>query len=54
MKSGQITLDEALLRRIDAADETKAHSRSHVLRRAAEAYPRQIDDEAIRARYAQG
>jgi len=54
MKSVQITLDEALLRRIDAADEAKAHGRSHFLRRAVEAYLRQVDDEAIRARYAQG
>lgn len=54
MKSIQVTLDEALLRRIDAAEEAKAHGRSHFLRRAVEAYLRQLDDEATRAQYAQG
>jgi hypothetical protein len=38
MKAIQITIDESLLRQLDADDEVKAVGRSAVLRRAVEAY----------------
>lgn len=38
MKAIQITMDESLLRQLDADDEVKAVGRSAVLRRAVEAY----------------
>jgi metal-responsive CopG/Arc/MetJ family transcriptional regulator len=41
MKSIQITVDEALLARLDQDDEVKRDGRSAVLRRAADLYLRQ-------------
>ena len=48
MKSVQITLDEALLARLDQDDEVKRDGRSAVLRRAADLYLRQRNARDVR------
>ena len=58
MKTIQITMDERLLARLDADDETKRDGRSAVLRRAAADYlnrrRRQAIAEDYRRAYADG
>jgi metal-responsive CopG/Arc/MetJ family transcriptional regulator len=51
MKAIQITLDEALLARLDADDEVRRDGRSAVLRRAAEEYLRKRRRRAIATQY---
>jgi metal-responsive CopG/Arc/MetJ family transcriptional regulator len=51
MKSIQVTLDEALLERLDRDEEVKRDGRSAVLRRAADLYLRQRRDRAIAEGY---
>ena len=51
MKSIQITLDEALLARLDQDDEVKRDGRSAVLRRAADLYLRQRNARDVTAAY---
>jgi len=51
MKAIQVTLDEALLERLDRDDEVKRDGRSAFLRRAAEFYLRQRRTRAIAAAY---
>ena len=56
MKAIQVTLDEPLLRRLDARDETRRTGRSAVIRRALLSYLKQARseeiDEQIRRGYA--
>ncbi|PYS16507.1 MAG: hypothetical protein DMG17_12270 [Acidobacteria bacterium] len=58
MKTIQITIDEALLAKLDADEETKRNGRSAVLRRAAAEYlnrrRRQTIAESYRRGYASG
>jgi metal-responsive CopG/Arc/MetJ family transcriptional regulator len=52
MKAIQVTLDEALLARLDADAEVRRDGRSAVLRRAADEYLRQRRRRAIADQYA--
>lgn len=52
MKAIQITLDEALLARLDADAEVRRDGRSAVLRRAADEYLRRRRKRAIADQYA--
>lgn len=54
MKAIQITLDEALLERLDAHPTVKEQGRSAVLREAAAAYLARKDAEDIAHRYRAG
>lgn len=51
VKSIQITMDEALLARLDRDDEVKRDGRSAVLRRAADLYLRQRNARDVAAAY---
>jgi metal-responsive CopG/Arc/MetJ family transcriptional regulator len=51
MKAIQITLDEALLARLDADEEVRRDGRSAVLRRAAEEYLRRRRKRVIAEQY---
>ncbi|MGQ0812875.1 MAG: ribbon-helix-helix protein, CopG family [Gemmatimonadota bacterium] len=51
MKAIQITLDEALLRRLDATDEVRKEGRSAVVRRALAQYLKRQHAMHIRERY---
>jgi len=51
MKAIQITLDEALLARLDASAEVRRDGRSAVLRRAAEEYLKRRRRRAIADQY---
>jgi metal-responsive CopG/Arc/MetJ family transcriptional regulator len=51
MKAIQVTLDEALLARLDQDEEVKRDGRSAVLRRAADLYLRQRKARAVAAAY---
>jgi metal-responsive CopG/Arc/MetJ family transcriptional regulator len=51
MKAIQITLDEALLARLDADEEVRRDGRSAVLRRAADQYLRRRRQRAIAEQY---
>jgi metal-responsive CopG/Arc/MetJ family transcriptional regulator len=51
MKAIQITLDEALLARLDQDEEVKRDGRSAVLRRAADLYLRQRKAREVAAAY---
>ena len=51
MKAIQVTLDEALLARLDADAEVRRDGRSAVLRRAADEYLRQRRRRAIADQY---
>ena len=51
MKAIQITLDEALLARLDADEEVQRDGRSAVLRRAADEYLRRRRKRAIAEQY---
>lgn len=53
MKTIQITMDEALLAKLDADDEVRRDGRSAVLRRAAREYLRKRRTRAIAGRYAE-
>jgi metal-responsive CopG/Arc/MetJ family transcriptional regulator len=53
MKAIQITLDDALLARLDADEEVRRDGRSAVLRRAADEYLRRRRKRAIAEQYAQ-
>ena len=53
MKAIQVTLDEALLARLDADEEVQRDGRSAVLRRAADMYLRTRRRRAIADQYAQ-
>jgi metal-responsive CopG/Arc/MetJ family transcriptional regulator len=52
MKAIQVTLDEALLARLDADEEVRRDGRSAVLRRAADEYLRRRLKRAIADQYA--
>ena len=52
MKAIQVTLDDDLLRDLDASDEAKRDGRSAVIRRATAAYLRRQRQAAITAQYA--
>jgi metal-responsive CopG/Arc/MetJ family transcriptional regulator len=52
MKAIQITLDDALLARLDADEEVRREGRSAVLRRAADEYLRRRRKRAIADQYA--
>jgi metal-responsive CopG/Arc/MetJ family transcriptional regulator len=52
MKALQITLDDALLARLDADDEVRREGRSAVLRRAADEYLRRRRKRTIAEQYA--
>ena len=52
MKAIQITLDDALLARLDADEEVRRDGRSAVLRRAAEEYLRRRRKRSIAEQYA--
>jgi predicted transcriptional regulator len=52
MKAVQITLDDALLARLDADEEVRRDGRSAVLRRAADEYLRKRRKRAIADQYA--
>ncbi len=52
MKAIQITVDDDLLRDLDASDEVKREGRSAVIRRATAAYLRRKRQTAIAAQYA--
>jgi metal-responsive CopG/Arc/MetJ family transcriptional regulator len=52
MKAIQITLDEALLERLDADAEVRRDGRSAVLRRAADEYLRRRRKRSIAEQYA--
>ena len=54
MKAIQITLDAALLARLDADEEVQRDGRSAVLRRAADEYLRRRRRRAIADQYARG
>ncbi|MCC7035163.1 MAG: ribbon-helix-helix protein, CopG family [Acidobacteria bacterium] len=51
MKAIQVTLDEALLERLDRDEEVKRDGRSAVLRRAADLYLRQRKAREVAAAY---
>ena len=51
MKAIQITLDDGLLARLDRDDEVQRDGRSAVIRRAADLYLRQRQDDAISSAY---
>jgi metal-responsive CopG/Arc/MetJ family transcriptional regulator len=51
MKAIQVTLDEALLARLDQDDEVQRDGRSAVLRRAADLYLRQRHAREVAAAY---
>ena len=51
MKAIQITLDDALLARLDRDEEVKRDGRSAVLRRAADQYLRQRKTREVAAAY---
>ena len=51
MKAIQVTLDDALLARLDADDEVRRDGRSAVLRRAAEEYLRRRRKRSIADQY---
>lgn len=51
MKAIQISIDEQLLSRLDASEEVKRHGRSAVLRRAADEYLKQRNEERIADQY---
>jgi metal-responsive CopG/Arc/MetJ family transcriptional regulator len=51
MKAIQITMDEALLARLDADDEVRRDGRSAVIRRAADEYLRRRRRRAIANQY---
>ena len=51
MKAIQITMDEALLARLDATPEARRDGRSAVLRRAAEEYLLRRQRALVRERY---
>lgn len=53
MKAIQITLDDALLARLDADEEVRRDGRSAVFRRAADEYLRTRRKRAIADQYAQ-
>jgi metal-responsive CopG/Arc/MetJ family transcriptional regulator len=52
MKAIQVTLDEALLARLDADEEVQRDGRSAVLRRAADEYLRRRRKRTIAEQYA--
>jgi metal-responsive CopG/Arc/MetJ family transcriptional regulator len=52
MKAIQVTLDDALLARLDADEEVRRDGRSAVLRRAADEYLRKRRKRAIADQYA--
>ncbi|MCU0255249.1 MAG: ribbon-helix-helix protein, CopG family [Vicinamibacterales bacterium] len=52
MKAIQVTLDEALLSRLDADDEVRRDGRSAVIRRATAEYLRRRRRQSISAAYA--
>jgi metal-responsive CopG/Arc/MetJ family transcriptional regulator len=52
MRAIQITLDDALLARLDADEEVRRDGRSAVLRRAADEYLRKRRKRAIAEQYA--
>jgi metal-responsive CopG/Arc/MetJ family transcriptional regulator len=52
MKAIQITLDDALLARLDADEEVRRDGRSAVLRRAADQYLRSRRKRAVAEQYA--
>ncbi len=54
MKPVQITMDEELLRQVDALPEVKRHGRSAVLRQIMAAYLRHRQQRAIRDAYRKG
>lgn len=54
MKAVQFTLDEGLLRRVDADPEVKAKGRSAFLRNAIEEYLRSRRESEIRDAYRRG
>jgi metal-responsive CopG/Arc/MetJ family transcriptional regulator len=54
MKVVQFTIEEELLRRLDADPEVRRDGRSAVLRRAATLYLRQKQDRDIADRYRRG
>jgi metal-responsive CopG/Arc/MetJ family transcriptional regulator len=54
MKAIQVTLDDALLARLDADEEVRRDGRSAVIRRAAEDYLRRRRRQAITEQYAEG
>jgi metal-responsive CopG/Arc/MetJ family transcriptional regulator len=54
MKAIQITLDDALLARLDADEEVQRDGRSAVLRRAADEYLRRRRKRSIAESYARG
>jgi metal-responsive CopG/Arc/MetJ family transcriptional regulator len=53
MKAIQVTLDDALLARLDADEEVRREGRSAVLRRAADEYLRRRRKRAIANQYAE-
>jgi metal-responsive CopG/Arc/MetJ family transcriptional regulator len=53
MKAIQVTLDDALLARLDADDEVRRDGRSAVLRRAADQYLRNRRKRAVAEQYTQ-
>ena len=54
MKPVQVTMDEELLRQLDALPEVKTHGRSAFIRRIASAYLRHRRKQEIREAYRQG
>lgn len=54
MKAVQVTIDEDLLRRIDALEEVKKKGRSALIRRLAEAYLQHRRNQQIRVAYQRG
>ena len=52
MKAVQVTLDEALLARLDADDEVRRDGRSAVLRRAVDEYLRRRRRRTVAEQYA--
>jgi metal-responsive CopG/Arc/MetJ family transcriptional regulator len=54
MKAIQFTLDEALLKRVDADPEVKASGRSAFLRKAIEEYLKHRRERSIRDAYRRG
>lgn len=54
MKTIQITVDEELLKKVDAHEETQRDGRSAVFRRAVSEYLRQSKRDAIASSYRRG
>jgi len=52
MKAIRVTLDDALLARLDADEEVRRDGRSAVLRRAADQYLRSRHERAVAEQYA--